>query len=237
MKLEKLTAKINPHEIQWRVQSAKNGKTTVVPYLTNRCVMERFDEEFGAMHWKNEFVEWRGKGVKCGISARNKASGEWVTKYDGADETNIESTKGGFSDSMKRAAVQWGLGRDLYEYPMIQIEGETKYLSRNHEKELNNIAKRIFNGENVGDYVKIGSGQSTPTVAKSAPVQIVPLKAKPTPKSERIIVADGDELFLKIVKAVSDGKGTIEQAKGKYNISEAVENSLKEKVQALSEIV
>ena len=61
--------------------------------------------------------------------------------------------------------------------------------------------------------------------------------AKPTPKSERIIVSDGDELFLKIVKAVSDGKGTIEQAKGKYNISEAVENSLKEKVQALSEIV
>jgi hypothetical protein len=61
--------------------------------------------------------------------------------------------------------------------------------------------------------------------------------AKPTPKSERIIVTDGDELFLKIVKAVSDGKGTIEQAKGKYNISEAVENSLKEKVQALSEIV
>jgi hypothetical protein len=44
---------------------------------------------------KNEFVEWRGKGVKCGISARNEASGEWVTKYDGADETNIESTKGG----------------------------------------------------------------------------------------------------------------------------------------------
>jgi len=57
------------------------------------------------------------------------------------------------------------------------------------------------------------------------------------PKGERVIVADGDELFLKIVKAVSDGKGTIEQAKGKYNISEAVENSLKEKVQALSEIV
>jgi|DEB0MinimDraft_10_1074344.scaffolds.fasta_scaffold01477_13 ribosomal protein L15 len=230
MKLEKLTAKINPHEIQWRIQSAKNGKTTVVPYLTNRCVMERFDEEFGAMHWKNEFVEWRGKGVKCGISARNEQSGEWVTKYDGADETNIESTKGGFSDSMKRAAVQWGLGRDLYEYPMIQIEGEIRFLSREHERELNKIAQRILGGENVGDYVKIGSGATqTQQPVKQAP--------KPTPKAERVIVAEGDENFLKIVKGVSTGKATLQQALDKFNISEAVEASLKEKIQSLAEIV
>jgi len=230
MKLEKLTAKINPHEIQWRIQSAKNGKTTVVPYLTNRCVMERFDEEFGAMHWKNEFVEWRGKGVKCGISARNEQSGEWVTKYDGADETNIESTKGGFSDSMKRAAVQWGLGRDLYEYPMIQIEGEIRFLSREHERELNKIAQRILGGENVGDYVKIGSGATqTQQPVKQAP--------KPTPKAERVIVAEGDENFLKIVKGVSTGKATLQQALDKFNISDAVEASLKEKIQSLAEIV
>jgi hypothetical protein len=57
------------------------------------------------------------------------------------------------------------------------------------------------------------------------------------PKGERVIVADGDELFLKIVKAVSDGKATIQQAIDKYSISEAVEGSLKEKIQALTEIV
>ena len=142
-KLEILKNPIKPHEIHWRIQSARNGKTTVVPYLTNRCVMERFDEQFGALDWKNEFAEWRGKGVKCGISARHEHSGEWITKFDGADETNIESTKGGFSDSMKRAAVQWGLGRDLYDYPMIQIQGEHKYLSRQHESELNQIAEKI----------------------------------------------------------------------------------------------
>jgi len=55
--------------------------------------------------------------------------------------------------------------------------------------------------------------------------------------SQKTIVADGDEIFLKIMKAVSEGKGTIEQAKGKYSISEAVEDSLKEKIQGLSEIV
>ena len=57
------------------------------------------------------------------------------------------------------------------------------------------------------------------------------------PKGERLIVSDGDELFLKIVKAVAEGKATIKQAIDKYSISEAVEGSLKEKIQALTEIV
>jgi hypothetical protein len=215
MKLEKLTAKINPHEIQWRIQSAKNGKTTVVPYLTNRCVMERFDEEFGAMRWKNEFVEWRGKGVKCGISARDEASGEWITKYDGADETNIESTKGGFSDSMKRSAVQWGLGRDLYEYPMIQIEGETKYLSRNHEAELNKIAQRILNGENLGDYVKIGGAKPTP-------------QPKAQPKAKPVLKPNTDE-WTKAIDYLVKG-GLISAIEGKYALSKVDKDALMDKV-------
>ncbi len=159
MSLDKLTSKIQPSEIQWRIQSAKNGKTTVVPYLTNRCVMERFDEQFGAMNWSNNYEKWGVKGVKCGISARIDSSSEWVTKYDGADETNIEATKGGFSDSMKRAAVQWGLGRDLYDYPMIQFEGESKYIPRNIEKELSDIARGVSNGTIMNDYVLAGSGK------------------------------------------------------------------------------
>jgi hypothetical protein len=40
-----------------------------------------------------------------------------VTKWDGADPTKKEATKGGLSDSMKRAAVQWGIGRHLYSLP------------------------------------------------------------------------------------------------------------------------
>ena len=73
----------------------------------------------------------------------------------------------------------------------------------------------------------------------SESIQTAPAKkqAVQVPKGERLIVSDGDELFLKIVKAVSDGKATIQQAIDKYSISEAVEGSLKEKIQALTEIV
>jgi len=62
-------------------------------------------------------------------------------------------------------------------------------------------------------------------------------KYKPTQKAQRVIVTEGDEVYLAIVKGVSEGKGTLEQAKKKYNISEAVEKSLKEKIQTLQTVV
>jgi len=103
-------------DIEWRVQSAgeKNGKVwaMVLAYVTNRAIMERLDDVVGAGNWKNEFKEWMKESVLCGLSI--KIDGEWVTKWDGADNTDIEATKGGLSGAMKRAAVQWGIGRYLY---------------------------------------------------------------------------------------------------------------------------
>src|SRR5262249_44070840 len=66
--------------------------------------------------WKNEYQRWGEHGVICGLSARpGSIVGEWITKWDGAEETDIEATKGGLSGAMKRAAVQWGIGRYLYD--------------------------------------------------------------------------------------------------------------------------
>lgn len=114
--LEKLQRPFFPQDIEWRVQRAmktsKGNKAVVLAYVTNRAIMNRLDEVFGVGNWKNEYREWRDKGILCGISA--KIDGEWVTKWDGAEETAIEAVKGGFSGSMKRAAVQWGIGRYLY---------------------------------------------------------------------------------------------------------------------------
>ncbi len=104
------------NEVEWRAQrcGVSNGKpwAMVLCYLTNRAIMNRLDAVAGIANWKNEFVKWGEKSTLCGISIR--IGGEWVTKWDGAAETDIEAVKGGFSDSMKRAAVQWGMGRYLY---------------------------------------------------------------------------------------------------------------------------
>lgn len=103
-------------EIEWRLQQAgeKNGKVWAicVPYVTNRAIQQRLDDTVGPGGWRNEFRPGPGGGVLCGISL--KVDGEWVTKWDGAENTDIEEVKGGLSGAMKRAAVQWGIGRYLY---------------------------------------------------------------------------------------------------------------------------
>jgi hypothetical protein len=66
----------------------------------------------GPGNWKNEFRPGPDGGVMCGLSVR--VGDEWVTKWDGAENTDVEGVKGGLSSAMKRAAVQWGVGRYLY---------------------------------------------------------------------------------------------------------------------------
>ena len=45
---------------------------------------------------------------------------------DGAGDTNYEADKGALSDSFKRSAVMWGIGRHLYELPSVWVKCETK---------------------------------------------------------------------------------------------------------------
>jgi len=133
MDLSKLQDKFSPDDIEWRIGRAgytKDGRPYgfILPYITNRAIMTRLDDVCGSGKWKNEFREWQvaGRhGVICGLSIR--VSGEWITKWDGAENTDIEPLKGGLSDAMKRAGVQWGIGRYLYDlgetFAMIDEKG------------------------------------------------------------------------------------------------------------------
>ena len=126
--MAKLQAPFTPEEIEWRVGNANKEKLKgmALAYVTNRAIQNRLDDVFGVFGWKNEFREWRNNSQLCGISV--KVEGEWVTKWDGADDSDFESTKGGLSDAMKRAAYQWGIGRYLYELdaPWMPIKPQGK---------------------------------------------------------------------------------------------------------------
>ena len=106
-------------DIEWRVQSSglKGDKVwaRVLAYVTNRAIQDRLDAVCGPENWRNEYAHAPEGGVLCGISIR--IGDEWVTKWDGADNTQLEATKGGLSGAMKRAGVQWGIGRYLYRLP------------------------------------------------------------------------------------------------------------------------
>ena len=118
MDLSKLKDCFEPNDIEWRLQQCgkgSNGKIwgMALAYVTNRAIMNRLDEVCGPENWKNEYKAAPDGGILCGLSI--KVGDEWVTKWDGAENTDIEAVKGGLSGAMKRAAVQWGIGRYLYK--------------------------------------------------------------------------------------------------------------------------
>jgi len=142
-------------DLEWRVQQAGTSGdrdwARIIAYVTNRAIQQRLDDVFGVFGWKNEFSPLPnsvGNGALCGISI--KYDGEWITKYDGADNTNIEATKGGLSGSMKRAAVQFNIGRYLYDVEAvyaITISAEAFKKLQKHEKEPYEKVKTKANKE------------------------------------------------------------------------------------------
>lgn len=126
MNLNDLSAYFAPDDLDWKpiTVSRKTGKGLAAAYITARAVQQRLDDVCGPENWQNRFSPGPAGGVVCGISIRivRDGEGEWVTKWDGADNTDIEATKGGLSDSMRRAAVQWGIGRYLYNFPSQWVE-------------------------------------------------------------------------------------------------------------------
>lgn len=146
--LEALRLPFKAEDIEWRVQSAsQNQKGTdllILPYITSRAVMDRLDNVLGGF-WQSNVDKIEGVNpvaYQCRLSL--KIGDEWITRTDAAEASDIESVKGGHSNSLKRAAVQWGIARYLYDlkpfwvplkergehrvYGNFKIKGQTQLL-------------------------------------------------------------------------------------------------------------
>jgi hypothetical protein len=113
---KQLQEMFEPEDIEWRVQQGGIGNRgpwiMAIPYITSRAVQKRLDDTVGIASWRNEYKE-TVDGMLCGLSL--KIDGEWITKWDGAPYNAQHPVKGVVSDSLKRVAVQWGIGRYLYQ--------------------------------------------------------------------------------------------------------------------------
>lgn len=120
MRLKNLSTFFPPKDIEWRIaRSGINRNDEIwalaVAYVDNRAIMRRLDEVCGVQNWCNQYAPGPSGGVVCGIGI--KIDDIFIFKWDGADNPKTEPVKGGLSNSMKRAAVQWGIGRYLYDLP------------------------------------------------------------------------------------------------------------------------
>lgn len=118
--------KLKASEVQVRPTDTKNkGRATLLLYQDARVFMDILDETVGNENWQKEYYEVKGN-VYCRIGIRNQF-GEWVWKADCGSESNVDAEKGEASDSAKRAAVCWGIGRELYQTPKVKINCPDSY--------------------------------------------------------------------------------------------------------------
>lgn len=123
MDLKKLSTPLTVDQIDFRIQSInKGGYATILVYKDARADMQRLDEVAGPLNWTRHHTR---DNHNCIVSVMNEKTGEWVGKEDTGTESNAEAAKGLASDSFKRACFNWGIGRELYDYPLISIKLKT----------------------------------------------------------------------------------------------------------------
>lgn len=201
-----------PEDLEWRLQNTIEEKMRgmAVPYVTNRAIQNRLDEVCGPENWYNDFKPWHANGKKesqlCGIAIYFEGRG-FITKWDGAEDSDIEPVKGGLSDSMKRAAYQWGIGRVLYSLDTVWVDIERRgrsYVIKDSERaKLDNAYLSTL--QRLGLKPAVASGIQSLLTPKSAPEQKAPKNEKPapTPKQEQ---PQGQNTAQQKAAAISQGK-------------------------------
>lgn len=151
----KLSEPLRADQIDFRVQSInKGGYATILAYKDARCDMQRLDDICGPLNWEREHLH---QNHNCIVSIYNANTGEWVSKEDTGTASNTEAAKGLASDSFKRACFNWGIGRELYDYPDIRVKlNDKEYtIEGNKGKQTWNLKlrewqwKTLFNGSQV----------------------------------------------------------------------------------------
>lgn len=117
-----LSRPLSIEDVDFRVQSINNGGyATILAYKDARVDMNRLDEVAGPSKWKKDYSVINNQ-LFCGVSIYDAEMSQWVTKWDVGTESMTEKEKGLASDAFKRACFNWGIGRELYDYPMISIK-------------------------------------------------------------------------------------------------------------------
>jgi len=216
--------------VSWRIQSANREKTKVqvTAFVTSRQVQDRLDE---VCDWSSRF-ELLGDCVLCAITLH--VGDKTYTRSDvGERIQHIESHtmytnafKASASDAFKRAAVQFGIGRFLYDIPKRFLpctpDGKRVVLQTVEAVyDLNKYMNDVYlkQAAKSADKAAIKPITTTPvvkatvTTATSAPagstttVSAATKKTKVKPTDLTTSVPLTNEILQAMVTAIKSGKG------------------------------
>lgn len=114
---------LRPDEIELRISTVKQNGLQLLIYKTARTDSKLLDETVGAENWQCRFYDVNGVTYcSIGIYVRlEDGSYTWVWKDDAGSTGNIEKEKSLASSAFKRAGFKWGIGKFLYEAPLIWV--------------------------------------------------------------------------------------------------------------------
>jgi hypothetical protein len=193
--IKKLREPFSADEIEWKIQvtAADKARGMAVAYVDSRAIQKRLDEVAGPFNWKSEYLPWQDKAQICRLYIYFADRNEWVTKCDGAENSDIEPVKGGLSDAFKRAASQWGIGRYLYDIDGIWVDveakGKSSAIKQNQYKVLetayNQAVARIFGTQAVKPSAQKPTNPEPPKTSQAQPPAPPPSQpAQQQPKSK-----------------------------------------------------
>ena len=122
MDYKSLSRPLDISDVDFRVQSInKGGYATILAYKDARVDMNRLDEVLTPYGWQRDYKVIDGN-LYCGVGIWNDKTDQWIWKWDVGTESMADKEKGKASDSFKRACFNVGIGRELYDYPLISVK-------------------------------------------------------------------------------------------------------------------
>ena len=208
--LRRLAEPFDPGEIKWKPQQVKNNRCLAIAYIDARLIEDRLDEVLGGENWKNEYQPLHDGNVECRLTIR--LGGEWIGKSDvgGPSEQPDpgDRMKAAYSDSLKRAAVKFGIGRYLYRLGQSWVDYDPvkKMIAVKPQLPAFAIPARQ-QGEKLargGVSMTAAPGTKPPTVGPKGgtgtpPKQLAQeLKVAPPKEAPPALPANGGELFRRL---------------------------------------
>ena len=105
-------------EIDCKIKTCASWGVMLLLYKDARCDMNILDETVGSMNWQRKHELINGN-LFCSVGIKDGDG--WVWKQDVGVESYTEKEKGEASDSFKRACFNWGIGRELYTAPRMNV--------------------------------------------------------------------------------------------------------------------
>jgi hypothetical protein len=167
--LAKLKAAIPEEEISFKPQTFRedNGRqlALMVGYVDARWVDERLDQATDgdwSFEWESVLLTDNGVGVKGTLTVMGTVREDVGEYHRQGEHDDMEMLKAAVSDALKRAAVHFGVGRELYRMPTMWVAWDRR-TRQPVDGEMDRVRKSLGQHRQAADRVAKGPQSDEPS--------------------------------------------------------------------------